>query len=158
MQTHREILVSDLGDKPHLQAVAALISQAADRCTGLIQHLLAFASKQPLQPRNVDINATIFDIAKLRRPTLGEQIEIESILERGMPTALIDPSQLANALINLAINARDAMPDGGKLMLETANVVLDAGYALSNADVRPGAYVMIAVSDTGTGMPAEVRD
>jgi CheY-like chemotaxis protein len=124
----------------------------------LIQHLLAFARKQPLQPRNVDINATIFDIAKLLRPTLGEQIEIESILERGMPTALIDPSQLANALINLAINARDAMPDGGKLMLETANVVLDAGYALNNADVRPGAYVMIAVSDTGTGMPAEVRD
>jgi PAS domain S-box-containing protein len=153
-----EILVSDLGDKPHLRAVAALINQAADRCTGLIQHLLAFARKQPLQPRNVDINATIFDIAKLLRPTLGEQIEIESILERGMPTALIDPSQLANALINLAINARDAMPDGGKLMLETANVVLDAGYALNNADVRPGAYVMIAVSDTGTGMPAEVRD
>jgi signal transduction histidine kinase len=73
-----EILVSDLGDKPHLQAVAALINQAADRCTGLIQHLLAFARKQPLQPRNVDINATIFDIAKLLRPTLGEQIEIES--------------------------------------------------------------------------------
>jgi PAS domain S-box-containing protein len=153
-----EILVSDLGDKPHLQAVAVLINQAADRCTGLIQHLLAFARKQPLQPRNVDINATIFDIAKLLRPTLGEQIEVESILERGMPTALVDPSQLANALINLAINARDAMPDGGKLMLETANVVLDAGYAQNNADVRPGAYVMIAVSDTGAGMSAEVRD
>ena len=153
-----EILVSDLGDKPHLQAVAVLINQAADRCTELIQHLLAFARKQPLQPRNVDINATIFDIAKLLRPTLGEQIEVESILERGMPTALVDPSQLANALINLAINARDAMPDGGKLMLETANVVLDAGYAQHNADVRPGAYVMIAVSDTGAGMSAEVRD
>jgi PAS domain S-box-containing protein len=153
-----EILVSDLGDKPHLQAVAVLINQAADRCTGLIQHLLAFARKQPLQPRNVDINATIFDIAKLLRPTLGEQIEVESILERGMPTALVDPSQLANALINLAINARDAMPDGGKLMLETANVVLDAGYAQNNADVRPGTYVMIAVSDTGAGMSAEVRD
>jgi PAS domain S-box-containing protein len=153
-----EILVSDLGDKPHLQAVAALINQAADRCTGLIQHLLAFARKQPLQPRNVDINATIFDIAKLLRPTLGEQIEVDSILERGMPTALVDPSQLANALINMAINARDAMPEGGQLMLETANVVLDAGYAQNHADVRPGAYVMIAVSDTGTGMPAEVRD
>ncbi len=151
-----EILVADLGDKPELQAVSALINQAADRCTGLIQHLLAFARKQPLQPRNVDINATIFDIAKLLRPTLGEQIEVDSILERGMPTALIDPSQLANALINLAINARDAMPDGGKLMLETANVVLDAAYAQSNADVSPGAYVMIAVSDTGTGMSAEM--
>jgi PAS domain S-box-containing protein len=151
-----EILVDDLADKPELQAVAALINQAADRCTGLIQQLLAFARKQPLQPRNVDINETIFDIAKLLRPTLGEQIEVDSILERGMPTALIDPSQLANALINLAINARDAMPNGGKLMLETADVVLDEAYAQSNADVRPGAYVMIAVSDTGTGMPAEM--
>jgi PAS domain S-box-containing protein len=151
-----EILVADLGDKPELQAVAALIHQAAGRCSELIQHLLAFARKQPLQPRSVDINAAIFDIAKLLRPTLGEQIEIDSKLERGMPTALIDPSQLANALINLAINARDAMPNGGKLMLETANVVLDEGYALHNADVRPGAYVMVAVSDSGTGMSAEM--
>jgi PAS domain S-box-containing protein len=151
-----EILASDLGDKPELQAVAALINRAADRCTGLIQQLLAFARKQPLQPRSVDINAAIFDIAKLLRPTLGEQIEVDSILERGMPTALIDPSQLANALVNLAINARDAMPNGGKLMLETANVTLDEAYAQNNADVRPGAYVMIAVSDTGTGMPAEM--
>jgi signal transduction histidine kinase/CheY-like chemotaxis protein len=151
-----EILVANLGDKPELQEVAALINQAADRCTGLIQHLLAFARKQPLQPRNVDINASITDIAKLLRPTLGEQIEVQSILERGTTTALIDPSQLANTLINLAINARDAMPRGGKLMLETANVVLDEGYALNNADVCPGAYVMVAVSDTGTGMSAEM--
>ena len=153
-----EILVADLHDKPDLQAVAKLINRATDRCTELIQQLLAFARKQPLQPRNVDINGSIFDISKLLRPTLGEQIEIESKLQRGMPTALVDPSQLANALINLAINARDAMPGGGKLMLETANVVLDETYAQNNADVRPGAYVMIAVTDTGTGMPAEIRD
>jgi len=151
-----EILVSDLGEKPELQAVAALINQAADRCSELIQHLLAFARKQPLQPRIVDVNAALFDIAKLLRPTLGEQIEVDSILQRGLPTALIDPSQLANALINLAINARDAMPNGGRLMLETAEVALDEGYARDNVDVRPGSYVMIAVSDTGTGMSAEL--
>ena len=151
-----EILVADLCDRPDLQVVATLIDRAADRCTELIQHLLAFACKQPMQPRNVDINANIFDIVKLLRPTLGEQIEVESILERGMPTALIDPSQLANALLNLAINARDAMPGGGKLILETANVVLDEAYAQSNADVRPGPYVMITVSDTGIGMSEEV--
>jgi PAS domain S-box-containing protein len=151
-----EILVADLGDKPELQAVAALINQAADRCTELIQHLLAFARKQPLQPRNVDINASIFDIAKLLRPTLGERIEVESILEKDMPTARIDPSQLANALLNLAINARDAMPNGGKLKLQTARVVLDEAHAEGNVDVRPGAYLMIAVSDTGSGMSAEV--
>jgi PAS domain S-box-containing protein len=151
-----EILVADLGNRPELQAVAALINQAADRCAELIQQLLAFARKQPLQPRNVDLNATIADIGKLLRPTLGEQIEIGLILENGMATACIDPSQLANALINLAINARDAMPDGGKLMLETASVVLDEAYAESNPDVRPGAYGMIAVSDTGTGMSADM--
>jgi PAS domain S-box-containing protein len=151
-----EILVAALGDRPELQTMAALIDQATDRCTGLIQHLLAFARRQPLQPRNVDINAALLDVAKLLRPTLGEQIDVDSILERGIPTALIDPSQLANALINLAINARDAMPNGGKLMLETANVVLDESYAQNNVDVRPGAYVMIAVSDTGTGMSAEM--
>jgi PAS domain S-box-containing protein len=151
-----EILVADLSEHPHLQAVAALINQATDRCTELIQHLLAFARKQPLQPRNVDVNATLFDIAKLLRPTLGEQIEVVSVLERGVPTALIDPSQLANALINLAINARDAMPNGGKLMLETANVVLDEAYSRNNPDVVAGTYVLIAVSDTGTGMSAEM--
>jgi PAS domain S-box-containing protein len=151
-----EILVADLCNRPELQAVAALINQAADRCTELIQQLLAFARKQPLQPRNVDLNATIADIGKLLRPTLGEQIEISLILEKGMATACIDPSQLANALINLAINARDAMPGGGKLMLESANVVLDEAYAQSNADVRPGAYAMIALSDSGTGMSADM--
>ena len=151
-----EILVADLGNRPELQAVAALIDQAADRCTELIQQLLAFARKQPLQPRNVDLNATIADIGKLLRPTLGEQIEIGLILENGMAAACIDPSQLANALINLAVNARDAMPDGGKLILETANVVLDEAYAQGNPDVRPGAYGLIAVSDTGTGMSADM--
>jgi PAS domain S-box-containing protein len=153
-----EILLERLRDQPNLQAVAALINDAADRCTELIQHLLAFARKQPLRPRNVDINVTVIDIAKLLRPTLGEQIQVDSILGQEVATALVDPSQLANALINLAINARDAMPDGGKLMLETGRVVLDDAYAERNADVRPGAYVMIAISDSGSGMSTEVRD
>jgi PAS domain S-box-containing protein len=153
-----ETLVAGLHDRPNLLSVATLIDQAAERCTELIQHLLAFARKQPLQPRNVDINSTIIDIAKLLRPTLGEQIEIDSVLEREVATAHIDPSQLANSLLNMAINARDAMPNGGKLLLETRNVLLDEAYARENADVRPGPYVMLAVSDTGTGMRAEVRD
>ena len=97
-------------------------------------------------------------IAKLLRPTLGEQIEIETILEPEIAASHIDPSQLANSVLNMAINARDAMPNGGKLLLETRNVVLDEAYAQANEDVRPGPYVMLAVSDTGTGMPAEVRD
>ena len=153
-----EVLLDDLKDRPETLQWAGLINQAADRCTELIQHLLAFARKQPLRPRNVDINQTILDVAKLLRPTLGEQIEIDSMLTQDVATAHIDASQLASALINMAINARDAMPDGGKLLIETRNVALDETYANGNADVVPGPYVMVAVSDTGTGMSAAIRD
>jgi signal transduction histidine kinase len=153
-----ETLVANLQHQPDLLSVATLIDDAAERCAELIKQLLAFARKQPLQPRNVDINSTVFDIAKLLRPTLGEQIEIETILEREVTTSHIDPSQLANSILNMAINARDAMPNGGKLLLETQNVLLDEAYAEANAEVQPGRYVMLAVSDTGTGMTAEVRD
>ncbi|WP_065753985.1 CHASE3 domain-containing protein [Bradyrhizobium paxllaeri] len=153
-----ETLVASLKHEPALQKTAELIDQAAERCSELIQHLLAFARRQPLQPRNVDINATVLDIAKLLRPTLGEQIEVNSILEQEMASAHIDASQLANSLLNMAINARDAMPNGGKLLLETRNVVLDEAYAQGNPGVKPGPYVMLAVSDTGAGMPQDVLD
>ena len=153
-----EMLMDDLKDRPETLQMAGLINQAADRCTELIQHLLAFARKQPLRPRNVDINNTVLDIAKLLRPTLGEHIEIDSMLAQEVATAHIDASQLASSLINMAINARDAMPDGGKLLIETRNVVLDEAYAEANVDVVPGPYVMLAISDTGTGMPAAIRD
>jgi signal transduction histidine kinase/CHASE3 domain sensor protein/ActR/RegA family two-component response regulator len=153
-----EFLVAELRDRPDLLTMASPIDQAADRCAGLIQQLLAFARKQPLQPRIIELNATIADIAKLLRPSLGEQIEVVSIVEKTVSTVCIDPSQLANALINLAINARDAMPDGGQILLETASVVLDEAYVQRNAGARSGAHVMIAVSDTGTGMSAEVRE
>ncbi|MBR0857169.1 CHASE3 domain-containing protein [Bradyrhizobium liaoningense] len=152
-----ETLVSSLKEQPELQRVARLIDDAAERCAELIQHLLAFARKQPLQPRNVEINAAVADIAKLLRPTLGEQIEIETVLEQGPMTSHIDPSRLTNAVLNMAINARDAMPNGGKLLFEAHHMELDEAYAQANPDVRPGPYVMLAVSDTGTGMPAEIQ-
>jgi PAS domain S-box-containing protein len=147
-----EILTNALVDRPDIQAVATLIDRAADRCTELVAHLLAFARKQPLQPRNVDVNQTMVDIAKLLRPTLGEQVQVDVALQPDVRATHIDPSQLTNAVVNLAINARDAMPNGGKLLLETRNTALDEAYAQSNAEVRPGDYVMIAISDTGTGM------
>ena len=153
-----ETLVDEIRDRPATSELAALIGRATDRCTELIRHLLAFARKQPLRPRDIDVNSTVLDIAKLLRPTLGEQIEINSILEEETLIAHIDSAQLANSLVNLAINARDAMPDGGKLLLETHKAVLDEAYAAANAGVTPGPYIMVAVSDTGTGMPAEVRD
>jgi signal transduction histidine kinase/CheY-like chemotaxis protein/CHASE3 domain sensor protein len=153
-----ETLVSSLKQQPELQRLARLIDDAAERCAELIQHLLAFARRQPLKPRDVEINAAITDVAKLLRPTLGEQIRIETVLEQGPMTSHIDPSRLTNAVLNMAINARDAMPNGGKLLLETRRVDLDEAYAQANPDVRPGPYVMLAVSDTGTGMPPDVQE
>lgn len=152
-----ETLVDSLRGQP-LGITAELIDRAAERCRELIQHLLAFARRQPLEPRTVDINATVLDIAKLLRPTLGEQIEINSVLAPDVASVHIDPSQLSNSLLNMAINARDAMPDGGKLLFETSNIVLDDAYAAANPDITPGRYVLIAVSDSGTGMSQTVQD
>ncbi|MBK5655404.1 MULTISPECIES: CHASE3 domain-containing protein [unclassified Bradyrhizobium] len=153
-----ETLVDSLRAEPQLAKTAELIDRAAERCRELIQHLLAFARRQPLEPRTVDINGTVVDIAKLLRPTLGEQIEINSVLAPDVASVHIDPSQLANSLLNMAINARDAMPNGGKLLFETSNVVLDDAYAAANPDIAPGRYVLLAVSDTGTGMSQAVQD
>jgi PAS domain S-box-containing protein len=147
-----EILADAVANRPEIARVAKIVEEAAWRGADTTQRLLAFARRQPLQPRETDINALIVDTAKLLRATLGEQIEIESMLEDDLRSALVDPSQLTAALINLALNARDAMPDGGKLVIETDHVYLDEIYAKSNREVRPGPYVMIALSDTGSGM------
>ena len=120
-----EILSDAVKDRPHLAQITNLISGAAARGAELTKHLLAFSRRQPLQPRNTDVNALVIDAASLLRPTLGEHIEIESMLAHDSAPALIDPSQLTTAILNLALNARDAMSNGGKLTLETKNVVLD---------------------------------
>ena len=153
-----EMLSDGVKDRPLLAQIASMIGAAATRGADLTQRLLAFARQQPLRPRSTDINALVVDAAGLLRPTLGEQIEIESMLAHDAAPALIDPSQLSTAILNLALNARDAMPDGGKLTLETRNVELDADYAGLNNDVVPGNYVMIAVSDTGEGIPGALLD
>ena len=153
-----EILADAVADKPGLAAVAKMIDEAAGRGADLTQRLLAFARRQPLQPREIDVNTLVIDATKLLRPTLGEHIEIKTALAGNLKAALVDPHQLSSALLNLAINARDAMPDGGKLTLETSNVHLDESYAKANSEVQPGDYVLIAVSDTGEGIPADIRD
>jgi CheY-like chemotaxis protein len=153
-----EILEDGVADDPALAEIARMIDEAAVRGAELTQRLLAFARRQPLQPRTTDVNTLIVDAAKLLRPTLGEHIEIESVFEDDAWPALVDPSQLSTALINLALNARDAMLEGGKLVLETGNVHLDESYARAHAEVHPGPYVMVAVSDTGHGIPAAIRD
>jgi PAS domain S-box-containing protein len=153
-----EILSEAVAHDPHLFEIAAMIDQAAQRGAELTQHLLAFSRKQPLIARDTNVNSLINEATRLLRPSLGEQIEIEAALEEDCWTALVDPAQLTAALLNLAVNARDAMPGGGKLTLESGNVILDEGYAQAHGDVAPGPYVMIAVSDTGHGIPAAIRD
>jgi PAS domain S-box-containing protein len=153
-----EILADAVKREPQLAAITRMIDEAASRGADLSQHLLAFARKQPLEPKITDVNTLIIDTAKLLQRTLGEHVEIESAFEDETCPAIVDPNQLATAILNLALNARDAMPDGGKLILETGFVILDEQYARTQGDVRPGRYAMIAVSDTGTGIPAAIRD
>jgi PAS domain S-box-containing protein len=153
-----EILADAVAKEPQLAAITKMIDEAAARGADLTQHLLAFARRQPLQPRETDINLLIIDTTKLLRPTLGEQVEIETAFRSDACVAIVDPNQLATAIINLALNSRDAMPGGGKLTLETGLVYLDENYAGQNDDVRPGPYAMIAVSDTGYGIPAAILD
>jgi CheY-like chemotaxis protein len=133
-----------------------MIDEAAERGADLTQRLLAFARKQPLQPREVDVNSLVIEATNLLRPTLGEQVEVQIMLAGDTARALIDPSQLTNAILNLALNARDSMPDGGKLIIETSNVVLDDSYASLNIEVTAGPYVLIAVTDSGHGIPADI--
>jgi signal transduction histidine kinase/CheY-like chemotaxis protein len=151
-----EILGEAVQDRPHLAQIANMIGDAATRGADLTRHLLAFARRQPLQPRNIDVNALVLDAARLLRSTLGEQIEIQSTLAPASALALIDPSQLSTAILNLALNARDAMPNGGTLTIETANVVLDAHDASIHSEVAQGDYVVVAVRDSGAGIPTEL--
>lgn len=152
------ILADGVADKPELANVARMIDEAAERGASLTKHLLAFARKQPLQPREIDVNALVLEAAKLLHPTLGEHIQIAPLLSPEARTPHVDPNQLTTAILNLALNSRDAMPEGGKLTLETGNTVLDEAYASMHNEVVPGEYVMIAVSDTGMGIaPADLE-
>jgi signal transduction histidine kinase len=129
---------------------------AAHRGASLTQQLLAFARKQPLAPMPINLSALLPDMADLLQRTLGEHIEVRVVDAEGLWTAMADPAQVETALLNLALNARDAMPGGGHLTIEVANRVLDHDYARRHAEVAPGDYVMLAVTDTGAGMPPEV--
>jgi PAS domain S-box-containing protein len=136
----------------------AAVGHAADRAASLTTRLLAFARRQTLMPRSMDINRLVMDMSELLRRTLGENIHVEAVLAGGLWQAFVDPVQLENSILNLAINARDAMPDGGKLTIESANTYLDEEYAESRAEVTAGQYVLIAVTDSGTGMTPEVTE
>jgi PAS domain S-box-containing protein len=139
-----------------LQKHIRLASGAAERGAELTRRLLAFSRRQVLEPAVIDVNQLIGDMDGLLRRTLGEHVEIDVSLADDLWPVRVDPAQLESALLNLAINARDAMPEGGKLTIETTNAHLDKDYAAHHAEVTAGDYVLIAVADTGVGMPPEV--
>ncbi|MBW8268996.1 PAS domain S-box protein [Caldovatus aquaticus] len=142
------------GERARRRHAAAL--DAARRGASLTRQLLAYARRQPLEPRAFDPGRLLRETAELLRRTLGETIRVETVVEGGLWPAFADPGQMQNALINLAVNARDAMPEGGTLTLEACNAYLDDRYAAAHAEVAPGQYVVFAVTDTGTGMAPEV--
>ena len=131
---------------------------AAQRGAELTARLLAFSRRQVLETSVFDVNDLVSEMDALLQGTLGETIQLKTILAENTWPVRADPTQLENALLNLAINARDAMPDGGKMTVETANVTLDDSYAGQNPGADPGDYVMVAVGDTGVGMPPEILD
>jgi len=128
----------------------------AHRAATLTHQLLAFSRQQPLAPAISDINGIVSHMAEILRRTLGETISLECVLAGGVWRTRVDPGQLENAILNLAVNARDAMPGGGRLTVETQNARLDDEYAAAQTEVAAGQYVLIAVTDTGTGMGAEI--
>jgi signal transduction histidine kinase/DNA-binding response OmpR family regulator len=141
---------------PRLKERLANAAGAVARGSRLTGQLLAFARRQALEPKSVDLGRVIRDMSDMLRRTLGETIAVETVIAGGLWNTLADPSQVENTVLNLAINARDAMPDGGKLTLEVANAYLDDAYAAAHTEVMPGQYVMLAVTDTGSGMTPEV--
>ncbi|UIJ44807.1 PAS domain S-box protein [Sphingomonas cannabina] len=151
----RALDAADIGDvRVHRSLDNAM--KGAERASSLTQRLLAFSRRQPLAPKPIDPDKLVTGMSDLLQRSLGELVRLEIVTSPGLWRVEADPNQLESAILNLALNARDAMPEGGELTIETANVRLDEGYAAMQAEVPPGAYVMIAVTDTGTGMPRHV--
>jgi nitrogen-specific signal transduction histidine kinase/ActR/RegA family two-component response regulator len=133
------------------------IYKAGERAASLTRQLLAFSRRQAVTPRILDLNLIVSDMDRMLRRVLGEDAVLNTTLETGLEAILADPGQIEQVILNLAVNARDAMPDGGRMLIETGNAVLDEDYARQHNAVVPGSYVMLAVSDTGCGMDAETQ-
>ena len=143
-------------EEPRAHRALEQATRGAQRAATLTSQLLAFSRRQPLNPKPTDVNRLVSGMSDLITRALGESVAVESVLAAGVWRSEVDSHQLENALLNLAVNARDAMPRGGKLTLETANAHIDEKYAADYAEITPGQYVLICVSDTGTGMTKEV--
>ncbi|MET0658041.1 MAG: response regulator [Steroidobacteraceae bacterium] len=157
LDTAQRTLVAPQADVDRIRSSVDQAMRGARRAESLTHRLLAFSRQQPLEPKPLDVGRLVAGMSDLLRRTLGEQITVETVLSGGVGQAHADANQLEMAILNLAVNARDAMPQGGKLTLETANVFLDQEYAATQTEVVAGHYVMLAVTDNGTGMTAEVK-
>jgi two-component system, cell cycle sensor histidine kinase and response regulator CckA len=154
---HTELMLDELPGDHALRADLGEIRHAAERAADLTSQLLAFSRKQVIEPRILDLNETIGRIAGMLRRLIGEHIELATALEPTLGRVLADSGQLEQVLVNLVVNARDAMPEGGRLRIETANVVLDAAFAREHEGAHPGPYVMLAVIDEGAGIDPEIQ-
>ncbi len=152
-----ELLLERVSSDPQLRSPAQEIANAADRATGLTRQLLAFSRKQMLAPRVLDLNAIVTENLRMLTRVIGEDVDLVMVPGEELGAVRADPGQIEQVIMNLAVNARDSMPKGGKLTIETSNVMLDENYARLHSSVEPGEYVMLAVSDTGTGMDAETQ-
>jgi PAS domain S-box-containing protein len=155
---YSQLSLLDLDESHHLWGNIQEIQKATQRATDLTRQLLAFSRRQILDLKILDLNSLLKDLDKMLRRIIGEDIEPVTLLAEDLGRVKIDPGQMEQVILNLAVNARDAMPSGGKLIIETANVVLDEEYAHAHVGVIPGHYVKLSVSDTGLGMPQEVKE
>jgi len=151
------VLLNQLGAGDPRRKKAEAIQEATERAAALTRQLLAFGRKQVLELKVIDLNGVVADISKLLRPLVGEDVEVAIACDPKLGRTKADPGQVEQVIMNLAVNARDAMPGGGKLIIETRNVDLDGHYQRAHATVKPGRYVMLAVSDTGYGMDADTQ-
>jgi PAS domain S-box-containing protein len=158
IMSYSELLLSEMPADSHQRADMMEILKAAEKATALTKKLLAFSRQQVLRPETVDINATVDGMAKTIRRLIGRNIELSLRLAPKLWTVAADPQELERVIMNLVLNSRDAMPGGGKLIIETSNATIDDDYASTHADTEPGCYVLISVTDTGAGMTREVKD
>lgn len=153
-----QLLQKEFGDNERAQSRLINAMAGVERGAKLSGQLLAFGRRQPLEPRVISVGRMINSMGDMLRRVLGEEIEVETVISGGLWNTMVDPSQIENALLNLAINARDAMDGAGKLTLEVGNAYLDANYAADHDEVTAGQYVVIAVTDTGSGIAPEIID
>src|SRR5262249_48707601 len=155
IKNYIELALNRIEKQPELRGNIQQIADAAERAVTLVRQLLAFSRKQVLKPKILDLNGIVLNMDKMVRRLMNENIEMRTSVEKNLGAVKADPGQIEQVILNLIVNARDAMPDGGKLWIETRNVELESGIANDQASIKAGPYAMLSVRDTGVGISAE---